>query len=344
MSKLDKAYTVAGDGYNRWLVPTSALMIHLCVGMGYGMSVFWLPMSKIIGVSQGLGKSLACPADMGFFSQLFTTSCDWKVVMCSVVFSILFLMLGTTTAIFGNWLEHAGPRRCGLYSCICFCSFFFFMGISAYTHQLWLAWVSSVIGGIGLGLGYITPVSTLIRWFPDRVGMATGMAVAGFGGGAMVGAPLAQKLIGFFGTETSVGLWQTFCVLGLCYTVFMLLGCFTIRVPKPGYKPDGWVPSEKTNVSSSFNVETSKAVRTPQFWCCWFMLFLNIAAGIGVLAMASPLLQEVFAGDLIHMPGVPFDQLTDAQKGQVAMIAAGFAGLLSPVQYSGTFRLGISFR
>ncbi len=337
MSKLDKAYTVAGDGYNRWLVPTSALMIHLCVGMGYGMSVFWLPMSKIVGVSQGLGKSLACPADMGFFSQLFTTSCDWKVVMCSVVFSILFLMLGTTTAIFGNWLEHAGPRRCGLYSCICFCSFFFFMGISAYTHQLWLAWVSSVIGGIGLGLGYITPVSTLIRWFPDRVGMATGMAVAGFGGGAMVGAPLAQKLIGFFGTETSVGLWQTFCVLGLCYTVFMLLGCFTIRVPKPGYKPDGWVPSEKTNVSSSFNVETSKAVRTPQFWCCWFMLFLNIAAGIGVLAMASPLLQEVFAGDLIHMPGVPFDQLTDAQKGQVAMIAAGFAGLLSLFNILGRF-------
>ena len=165
------------------------------------------------------------------------------------------------------------------------------------------------------------------------------MAVGGFGGGAMVGAPLAQKLIGFFGTETSVGLWQAFFVMACCYTVMMLLGCFTIKVAPSGYKPAGWVPKNTGNMvddghgglieASSFNVETSKAVRTPQFWFCWFMLFLNIAAGIGVLAMASPLLQEVFAGNLIGMPGVPFDQLTDAQKGQVAMIAAGFTGLLS---------------
>ncbi len=336
-SKLDKAYTVAGEGYNRWLVPTSALMIHLCVGMGYGMSVFWLPMSRLIGVTEGLGKSKACPADMSFFSQLFTTECDWKVVMCSVVFSILFLMLGTTTAIFGNWLEHAGPRRCGLYSCICFCSFFFLMAVSVSIHQLWLAWLSSIIGGIGLGLGYITPVSTLIRWFPDRVGMATGMAVAGFGGGAMCGSPFAQQLISWFGTSSSIGLWQTFAVLGAVYTVFMLAGCFTIRVPPPGYKPAGWEPDPNKNVSSAFNVTTASAVRTPQFWCCWCMLFLNIAAGIGVLAMASPLLQEVFAGDLIHMPGVKFDALTDAQKGQVAMIAAGFAGLLSLFNILGRF-------
>ncbi len=339
-SKLDKAYTVAGDGYNRWLVPTSALMIHLCVGMGYGMSVFWLPMSRLVGVAEGLGKSKACPADMSFFGQLFTTQCDWKVVMCSVVFSILFLMLGTTTAIFGNWLEHAGPRRCGLYSCICFCSFFFLMALSTAIHQLWLAWLSSFIGGVGLGLGYITPVSTLIRWFPDRVGMATGMAVAGFGGGAMVGAPLAQQLIQLFGTSTSVGLWQCFAVLGAIYTVFMLMGCFTIKVPRPGFKPEGWeppAPKEGASASNSFNVETSKAVRTPQFWFCWGMLFLNIAAGIGVLAMASPLLQEVFAGDLIKMPGVAYDALTDAQRGEVAMIAAGFAGLLSLFNILGRF-------
>ncbi len=337
--KLGKEYTVAGEGFNRWLVPTSALMIHLCVGMGYGMSVFWLPMSKLVGVSQGLGKALACPADMSLFAQLFTTQCDWKVVMCSVIFGILFFMLGTTTAILGNWLEHVGPRKCGLASCCCFCFFFFMLAVATFTHQLWIAWVSAVIGGIGLGLGYITPVSTLIKWFPDRVGMATGMAVGGFGGGAMVGAPLAQKLISFFATPTSVGLWQAFFVMACCYTVMMLLGCFTIRVSPPGYKPAGWVPVSKGNMvddghgglieASSFNVETSKAVRTPQFWFCWFMLFLNIAAGIGVLAMASPLLQEVFAGNLIGMPGVPFDQLTDAQKGQVAMIAAGFTGLLS---------------
>ena len=337
--KLGKEYTVAGEGFNRWLVPTSALMIHLCVGMGYGMSVFWLPMSRLVGVSQGLGKALACPADMSFFAQLFTTQCDWKVVMCSVIFGILFFMLGTTTAILGNWLEHVGPRKCGLASCCCFCFFFFMLAVATFTHQLWIAWVSAIIGGIGLGLGYITPVSTLIKWFPDRVGMATGMAVGGFGGGAMVGAPLAQKLIAFFATPTSVGLWQAFFVMACCYTVMMLLGCFTIKVAPSGYKPAGWVPKNTGNMvddghgglieASSFNVSTSKAVRTPQFWFCWFMLFLNIAAGIGVLAMASPLLQEVFAGNLIGMPGVPFDQLTDGQKGQVAMIAAGFTGLLS---------------
>ncbi len=337
--KLGKEYTVAGEGFNRWLVPTSALMIHLCVGMGYGMSVFWLPMSKLVGVSKGLGKALACPADMSIFTQLFTTECDWKVVMCAVIFSILFFMLGTTTAILGNWLEHVGPRKCGLASCCCFCFFFFMLALATFTHQLWIAWLSAIIGGIGLGLGYITPVSTLIKWFPDRVGMATGMAVGGFGGGAMVGGPLAQKLIGFFGTSTSVGLWQAFFVMACCYTVMMLLGCFTIKVAPSGYKPAGWVPKNTGNMvddghgglieASSFNVSTSKAVRTPQFWFCWFMLFLNIAAGIGVLAMASPLLQEVFAGNLIGMPGVPFDQLTDAQKGQVAMIAAGFTGLLS---------------
>ena len=261
--KLGKEYTVAGEGFNRWLVPTSALMIHLCVGMGYGMSVFWLPMSRLVGVSQGLGKSLACPADMSLFSQLFTTQCDWKVVMCSVIFGILFFMLGTTTAILGNWLEHVGPRKCGLASCCCFCFFFFMLSLATFTHQLWIAWLSAIIGGIGLGLGYITPVSTLIKWFPDRVGMATGMAVGGFGGG-------------FFGTETSVGLWQAFFVMACCYTVMMLLGCFTIKVAPSGYKPAGWVPKNTGNMvddghgglieASSFNVETSKAVRTPQFW------------------------------------------------------------------------------
>ena len=237
--KLGKEYTVAGEGFNRWLVPTSALMIHLCVGMGYGMSVFWLPMSRLVGVSQGLGKALACPADMSLFAQLFTTECDWKVVMCSVIFGILFFMLGTTTAILGNWLEHVGPRKCGLASCCCFCFFFFMLSVATFTHQLWIAWLSAIIGGIGLGLGYITPVSTLIKWFPDRVGMATGMAVGGFGGGAMVGAPLAQKLIGFFGTPTSVGLWQAFFVMACCYTVMMLLGCFTIGIQT------GWLGTEK---------------------------------------------------------------------------------------------------
>ncbi|MDR0934080.1 MAG: OFA family MFS transporter [Burkholderiaceae bacterium] len=337
---LNKEYTVAGEGFNRWLVPASALMIHLCVGMGYGMSVFWLPMSRMVGISQGLGKPLSCDSvGVGIIGQLFTTSCDWKVTLCSAIFGILFFMLGTTTAILGNWLEHVGPRKCGLTAMVCFCSFFIIASVAMFFHQLWLAWIGAFIGGIGLGLGYITPVSTLIKWFPDRVGMSTGFAVGGFGGGAMCGAPMAQWLMGFFKTPTSTGLWQTFLTMGIVYCFFMLAGSFTIRVSPPGYMPAGSVPKNTGNMvddghgglieASAFNVSTSSAMRTPQFWLCWFVLFLNVSAGIGVISMASPLLQEVFAGNLIHLPGVPFDQLTDAQKGQVAVIAAGFTGLLS---------------
>lgn len=343
--RLGKEYTIGGEGFNRWMVPASALMIHLCVGMGYGMSVFWLPMSRIVGVEKGLGKALECPADMSIFAQLFTTSCDWKVVMCSVIFGILFFMLGTTTAILGNWLEHVGPRKCGMTSCVCFVSFFLMASLSMYTHQLWLGWVGAVIGGIGLGLGYITPVSTLIKWFPDRVGMATGFAVGGFGGGAMVGAPLAQRLMSMYSTPTSTGLWQTFLTMAIVYCIFMIAGSFSIRVSPPGYKPEGFVPKATGNMvddghgglieASAFNVETNQSMKTPQFWFCWGMLFLNVSAGIGVISMASPLLQEVFAGNLIGLPGVTFDALTAAQKGQVATIAAGFAGLLSLFNITG---------
>jgi len=343
--RLGKEYTIGGAGFNRWMVPASALMIHLCVGMGYGMSVFWLPMSRIVGVEQGLGKALACPADMSLISQLFTTSCDWKVVMASAVFGILFFMLGTTTAILGNWLEHVGPRKCGVASCVCWTSFMFIAAIGCSFHQLWLVWVGAFIGGIGLGLGYITPVSTLIKWFPDRIGMSTGFAVGGFGGGAMVGAPLANWLMNTFATPTSTGLWQTFAVLGVVYCAFMLMGAFSIRVSPPGYVPAGFVPVVSGNMvddghggmiaASSFNVETNQSMKTPQFWYCWGMLFLNVSAGIGVISMASPMLQEVFAGNLIGLPGVGFDALTAGQKGQVATIAAGFAGLLSLFNITG---------
>ena len=337
--RLGKEYTVAGEGFNRWMVPASALMIHLCVGMGYGMSVFWLPMSRMIGVEQGLGKSLVCPEGSSILSQLFTTTCDWKVLMCSVIFAILFFMLGVTTAIFGNWLEHVGPRKCGVAGAAAFVTFFVLAAVGTFTHQLWICWVGAVIGGMGLGLGYITPVSTLIKWFPDRVGMSTGLAVGGFGGGAMCGAPLAAVLMKAYSTPTSTGLWQTFATFAVVYCFFMLTGAFTIRVSPTGYVPAGFVPKNTGNMvddghggliaASDFNVETNQSMKTPQFWLCWAMLFLNVSAGIGVISMASPLLQEVFAGNLIHMPGVPFDALTAAQKGQVATIGAGFAGLLS---------------
>ncbi len=343
--RLGKEYTIAGEGFNRWMVPATALMIHLCIGMGYGMSVFWLPMSRMLGLEKGLGKAITCPADVGFLGQLFTTTCDWQVTMASTVFAILFFMLGATTAVLGNWLEHVGPRKCAVVSCTCWVSFMLMASIGSFTHQLWIIWLGAVIGGIGLGLGYITPVSTLIKWFPDRVGMSTGFAIGGFGGGAMIGAPLANWLMNMYSTPTTTGVWQTFLTLGIVYCCFMLTGAFSIRVSPPDFVPAGYVPKNTGNMvddghggliaASAFNVGTNQSMKTLSFWLCWAMLFLNVSAGIGVIGMASPLLQEVFAGNLIGLPGVPYDSLTAAQRGQVATIAAGFAGLLSLFNIAG---------
>jgi MFS family permease len=195
-----------------------------------------------------------------------------------------------------------------------------------------------MIGGLGLGLGYISPVSTLIKWFPDHRGMATGMAIMGFGGGAMIGAPLADRLMKLFATPASVGVWQTFLVLAAIYFVSMMLGSLGYRVPAEGWKPDGWVPpppQAKTLVTDR-QVDLNVATWTPQFWLVWWVLALNVTAGIGILGMASPLLQEVFGGRLINVHAT-FDQLTPAQHGEIAAIAAGFTGLLSLFNIAGRF-------
>ena len=206
---LDKERTIATAGFNRWLVPPAALCIHLCIGMAYGFSVFWLPLSRAIGLS----APKAC-ADMTLVQELFTTTCDWKVASLGWMFTLFFVLLGISAAVWGGWLERVGPRKAGFVSAMCWCGGLFLGAIGVYTHQLWLLWLGSgVIGGIGLGLGYISPVSTLVKWFPDRRGMATGMAIMGFGGGAMIGAPLANLLMNYFKTPTSVGVWETFVAM-----------------------------------------------------------------------------------------------------------------------------------
>jgi MFS family permease len=196
-----------------------------------------------------------------------------------------------------------------------------------------------VIGGIGLGLGYISPVSTLIKWFPDRRGMATGMAIMGFGGGAMIGAPLADILMNIFRTPTSVGVWQTFVAMGVIYFVFMVGGAFGYRLPPPNWRPDGWTPPPENAKSmlTKHQVHLRDAHKTPQFWLVWFVLMLNVSAGIGVIGMASPMLQEIFAGSLFGQPDVKFGQLNDQQRVLVAAIAAGFTGLLSLFNIGGRF-------
>jgi MFS family permease len=332
---LDRERIVATAGFNRWLVPPAALCIHLCIGMAYGFSVFWLPLAQSIGIT----KPVACPADMTLLGALFTTSCDWKVADLGWMFTLFFVLLGSSAAIWGGWVERGGPRRAGVVSALCWCGGLLISAVGVVTHQLWMLWLGSgVIGGIGLGLGYISPVSTLVKWFPDRRGMATGMAIMGFGGGAMIGSPLANILMNYFKTPSSVGVWQTFVTMAAIYFLFMMAGAFGYRVPPAGWRPEGWTPPSTSNsMITSGNVHLKDAHKTPQFWLIWWVLCLNVSAGIGVIGMASPMLQEVFGGSLLGKPDLGFAALDADQKKLIATIAAGFVGLLSLFNIGGRF-------
>ncbi|SEL84577.1 Nitrate/nitrite transporter NarK [Roseateles sp. YR242] len=336
-SWLSKERTIAAPGFNRWLVPPSALAIHLCIGMAYGFSVFWLPLSKLM---QTAGTGAACGKDVSFFQQLFTTECDWSVATLGWMYTLFFVFLGCSAAIWGGWLERAGPRKAGLVSALCWCGGMLFSALGIHTHQLWMMILGSgVIGGIGLGLGYISPVSTLIKWFPDRRGMATGMAIMGFGGGAMIGSPLAVELMKNFATPTDPGVMQTFVVMALIYFVFMVAGALGYRVPPSGWKPEGWTaPAAQASntMITQRHVHVKKVWGIPQFWLVWLVLCMNVSAGIGVIGMASPMLQEIFGGSLIGVDA-KFADLDKTQLAAIAGIAAGFAALLSLFNIGGRF-------
>ncbi len=330
---LDRERIIAKPGFNRWLVPPAALAIHLCIGMAYGFSVFWLPLTKALGSTPDSCSSLTLAG------ALFTTECNWRVADLGWIYTLFFVLLGCSAAIWGGWLERVGPRKAGFVSACCWCGGILIAALGVMFHQLWLMWLGAgVIGGIGLGLGYISPVSTLIKWFPDRRGMATGMAIMGFGGGAMIGAPLANLLMNTFKTDTSVGVLQTFVVMAAVYFVFMMGGAFGYRIPPAGWRPDGWTPAATGKAMiTTRHVHLRDAHKTPQFWLIWAVLCLNVSAGIGVIGMASPMLQEIFAGSLIGLPDLTFSQLDAAQKTQIAAIAAGFTGLLSLFNIGGRF-------
>ncbi len=333
---LDRARIVAVPGFNRWLVPPAALAIHLCIGMAYGFSVFWLPLGQAIGMT----APVACAPGSGLLTALFTTTCDWKVADLGWMFTLFFVFLGSSAAIWGGWLERSGPRKAGFVAAICWCGGLCISALGVYLHQLWMMWLGSgVIGGIGLGLGYISPVSTLIKWFPDHRGMATGMAIMGFGGGAMIGSPLADLLMNHFRTAHSVGVWETFLVLAAGYFVFMMAGAFGYRVPPEGWQPEGWKPPVTTasGMITRGNVALENAHKTPQFWLVWAVLCLNVSAGIGVIGMASPMLQEIFAGGLLGKPEIAFSALDAGQKKEIATLAAAFVGLLSLFNIAGRF-------
>ncbi|MEG4642941.1 OFA family MFS transporter [Paracoccus sp. APAP_BH8] len=315
-------------------MPPTALAIHLCIGMAYGFSVFWLPLSRAIGLS----APVVCEG-MSVLAALVTTSCDWRIADLGWIYTLFFVLLGSSAALWGGWLETAGPRKAGVVAAFCWCGGMVISGIGVMSHQLWLMWLGSgFIGGIGLGLGYISPVSTLIKWFPDRRGLATGMAIMGFGGGAMIGAPLADRLMNHFQSPTEVGVWQAFFVMAAIYFVFMMAGSFGYRVPPAGWKPEGWQPKARAprgEMITQHHVHVGDAHKTRQFWLIWLVLCLNVSAGIGVIGMASPMLQEIFAGRLVGRPDLGFTQLDAGQKAAVAAIAAGFAGLLSLFNIAG---------
>jgi MFS family permease len=324
---LAKERIIAPPGFNRWLVPPAALAIHLSIGMAYGFSVFWLPLSRAVGITQ----PVPCPADMGFWQRLFATTCDWKISTLGIMYSLFFIFLGSSAAVFGRWVEREGPRKTGFVAACCWGGGLLISALGVYLHQIVLLWIGAgVIGGCGLGLGYISPVSTLIKWFPDRRGMATGMAIMGFGGGAMIGSPLADILMRHYASATSVGVWQTFVTMGAIYFVAMMCGAFGYRIPAPGWQPAGWTPPAQPQraMITTRNVHVQTVFRTPQFWLLFTVLCMNVSAGIGVIGMASPMLQEVFGGRLIGVAAA-FKDLTPAQRAQVATIGAGFAALLS---------------
>jgi MFS family permease len=291
---LDRERTVAGPGYNRWLVPPAALAIHLAIGEVYAFSVFNLPLTRLIGITESAPE-------------------DWKLSTLGWIFSIAIVFLGLSAAVFGKWLEAAGPRKAMFASAACFAGGFLVAALGVELHQVWLLYLGyGVLGGIGLGLGYIAPVSTLIKWFPDRPGMATGLAIMGFGGGALIGSPLAEALMDRFRTPTSQGVAATFVALGVIYFCFMMFGVLTVRVPPPGWRPGGHpLGNGRAELPAPQNVTADRAVTTLPFWLLWAVLFLNVTAGIGVLGQASPMIQEMFPSRVS------------------SAAAAGFVGLLS---------------
>jgi MFS family permease len=309
LSFLDREHTVAKPGYSRWLIPPAALAIHLCIGQAYATSVY---------------------------KNALVAHFESSLTAIGVIFSIAIVMLGLSAAVMGTWVERAGPRA-AMFTSACFWASGFLVGaVGIATSQLWLVYLGyGFIGGIGLGIGYISPVSTLIKWFPDRPGLATGMAIMGFGGGALVASPLSRQLMAFYdrgydpSDSTSVAsggaVTSLFVTLGITYFLVMMLGVFTVKIPPPGWAPAGFdaaAVAARPMVSAA-NVSAANAIRTPQFWFLWTVLFCNVTAGIGILEQAAPMIQDFFR---------------DGGTSSVApTTAAGFVAFLSLFNMAGRF-------
>src|SRR5690348_8643794 len=318
MSFLSKERIIASPGYSRWLIPPAALCVHLCIGQAYAFSVFNIPMTKLIGITQNVP---AAGWDLHNLRAIPSSPQDWALTDLGWIFSLGIFFLGVSAALLGRWVEEGGPRKAMFTAALCWAGGFFLSAIGVYVHNIWVIYFGyGILGGFGLGIGYISPVSTLIKWFPDRPGMATGMAIMGFGGGAFIASPLSVWLMSQFTSATHVGVAETFITMGIIYFCFMMVGAWIVRVPAPGWKPEGWVaPAEPQKLITTRNVFVYQALKTPQFWLIWCVLCLNVTAGIGVLGQASAMSQEMFPGRVS------------------VTAAAGFVGLMSLFNMGGRF-------
>ncbi|GEO94340.1 OFA family MFS transporter [Kocuria turfanensis] len=308
MGWLDREHTVAPPGFNRWLIPPAALAVHLCIGQAYATSVY---------------------------KTALVEHFDASLTEIGIIFSIAIVMLGLSAAVFGTWVDTNGPRKAMFTAALLWSGGFLVGAAGIFTEQLWLVYLGyGVIGGIGLGIGYISPVSTLIKWFPDRPGLATGMAIMGFGGGALIASPLSAALLNIYDPESGGQGWvasgdavgKLFLTLAVVYLAYMLFGAFTIKVPADGWKPEGFDPSTVTKKAlvTTNHVSANNAIRTRQFWLVWIVLFCNVTAGIGILEQAAPMIQDFF-------------RQADGASLVTAGVAGGFVGLLSIGNMGGRF-------
>jgi MFS family permease len=308
MSWLDREHTIAPPGFNRWLIPPAALAVHLCIGQAYATSVYKTALVNHFGAT---------------------------LTQIGIIFSIAIVMLGLSAAVLGTWVDRNGPRKAMFTSALFWTAGFVVGAFGIFTNQLWLVYLGyGFIGGIGLGIGYISPVSTLIKWFPDRPGLATGMAIMGFGGGALIASPLSTQLLRMYDPNSGAEGWvasgdavgKLFLTLAAIYLVYMMFGAFTIKVPAADWKPEGFDPSQLKSkpLITTDNVSAANAIRTRQFWLVWIVLFCNVTAGIGILEQASPMIQDFF-------------RTSDGSTAVTVAVAGGFVGLLSIGNMAGRF-------
>jgi OFA family oxalate/formate antiporter-like MFS transporter len=250
---------------NRWLIAIAGVFFQIALGAVYAWSVFRVPLAKQFG---------------------------WSISEITLTFTISIFVLGFAAFFGGLWLNRKGPRIVALTG-----GALYGLGVflASFSHNLWWLYLSyGLIGGIGLGLGYIVPVAVLVKWFPDRRGLITGIAVGGFGAGALITAPVATRLI------QSVGVLSTFAYLGIAYLVVTIISGSFMQNPPDGWKPEGWSPTaSQASQRAGHDFLLSEALKTWQWWALWLLLFLNTCAGISVISQEAPIFQELTGASAI---------------------------------------------